>query len=190
MMLFPEMTDGKKSHDPGGKIRIPLKPGVIGSALFGGKANEYRYWLNRSWDSSKPVALFVLMNPSTADPAFDDSTVAKCCRFAQKWGYGGIVVANTFAYRCTDQGRLVEVSDPIGPANDKHIIEMAKQAAIVIFAYGMPKHKKLRSRGLDLARLLIEKANVKPYVLRLGKDGTPWHPLYLKETLRPVLWKL
>jgi hypothetical protein len=67
---------------------------------------------------------------------------------------------------------------------------MAKQAAIVIFAYGMPRHKKLRSRGLDLARLLIEKANVKPYVLRLGKDGTPWHPLYLKETLRPVLWKL
>jgi hypothetical protein len=42
---------------------------------------------------------------------------------------------------------------------------MAKQAAIVIFAYGMPKHKKLRSRGLDLARLLVEKANVKPYVL-------------------------
>jgi hypothetical protein len=40
------------------------------------------------------------------------------------------VVSNTFAYRCTDQGLLVEVSDPIGPANDKHIIEMAKQAAV------------------------------------------------------------
>jgi hypothetical protein len=114
-MLFPEMTEGKKSHDPGGKVRIPLKPGVTGSAVFGGKANEYRYRLNRSWNSSKPVALFVLMNPSTADPAFDDSTVAKCRRFAQKWGYGGIVVANTFAYRCTDKADWSRFRIPSDP---------------------------------------------------------------------------
>jgi hypothetical protein len=191
MMLFPDMAKPKPAHDPGGKVRIPLKRGVTGSAVFGGKANEYRYRLNRSWDCSKPVALFVLMNPSTADPAFDDSTVAKCCRFAQAWGiYGGIVVTNTFAYRCTDQKRLLEISDPIGPDNDRHIIEMAKQAAVVVFAYGKPKHKQLRSRGADLARLLIAKANVKPHILSLGKDGTPKHPLYLKETLKPVVWQL
>ncbi len=178
-------------HDPGGKVRIPLKPGVTGSAVFGGKADEYRYRLDRLWNSGKPVALFVLMNPSTADPAFDDSTVAKCCRFAQAWGiYGGIVVANTFAYRCTDQKRLLEIPDPIGPDNDKHILEMAKNAAIVIFAYGKP-HKKMRSRGPALAKMLIEKANIQPHFLRLLKDGmTPEHPLYLPETLKPVVWNL
>jgi hypothetical protein len=67
-MLFPEMTEGKKTHDPGGKIRIPLKPGVTGSAVFGGKANEYRYWLNRSWDSSKLVALFGSDEPKHRRP--------------------------------------------------------------------------------------------------------------------------
>jgi hypothetical protein len=132
---------------------------------------------------------FVLMNPSEATPDIDDPTVAKCCRFAMAWEYGGIVVANTFAFRCTDQKRLLEIPDPIGPDNDKHIIEMAKKTGIVVFAYGEP-HKSLRSRGPALAKLLVERAHVTPYVLSLGKKGTPKHPLYLKETLKPVLWQL
>ena len=151
---------------------------------------KYRYRLSRTWDARKPFALFVLMNPSTADPICDDPTVAKCCKFAKAWGYGGIVVANTFAYRCTDQRGLIKVDDPVGPENDRHIIQMAKDAAIVIFAYGKPKHKELRSRGPGIARLVIEKAKVTPHVLSLGSDGTPKHPLYLKETLKPVVWNL
>ena len=136
-------------HDPGGKVKLPLKDGVMGTAVFGGSNKKYRYRLSRTWDKNKPVALFVLMNPSTADARkWDDPTVAKCQRFAEAWGgYGGVLVANTFAYRCTDQKRLTEITHPIGPDNDKHIIEMAKKAAIVIFAYGKPKYKKLRSRG-------------------------------------------
>jgi hypothetical protein len=65
---------------------------------------------------------------------------------------------------------------------------MAKKAAIVVFAYGKPRHKQLRSRGVALARILIEKAGITPHILRLGKDGTPCHPLYLPETLKPVRW--
>ena len=178
-----------KTHDPGGKTRIPLKAGVNGTATFGGEKDEYRYRLTRTWDTAKPYVLFVLMNPSTADPNSDDPTVAKCCRFAKSWGYGGIVVANTFAYRCTDQKRLTETGDPIGPDNDKHIIELAKESAIVVFAYGKPGQKSLRSRGPALAKLIIDKTGVKPHVLSLTKDGTPKHPLYLKETLKPVVWK-
>jgi hypothetical protein len=178
------------AHDPGGKIRRALKNGVTGVAEFGGKSEEYRYRLGRTWEATKPHALFVLMNPSTADPFNDDPTVAKCCKFARSWGYGGIHVANTFAYRTTDQRRLVEVADPIGPDNDAHIIAMAKAATVVIFAYGKPKHKQLQSRGLTLLRLVLEKARVKPHILRLGKDGTPCHPLYLPQALKPVVWKV
>jgi hypothetical protein len=134
--------------------------------------------------------MFIMMSPSTADLKVNDPSVAKCERFARTWGYGGIYIGNTFAYRATDQNRLVKVADPIGPDNDAHIIEMAKAAAVVIFAYGKPKHTQLRSRGLTLARLLLGKANVKPHVLKLSKDGTPCHPLYLLKTLSPVEWKL
>jgi hypothetical protein len=181
----------KAAHDPGGKVKLALKAGITGTAEFGGKNEEYRYRLTRTWDDARPYALFVLMNPSEATPDINDPTVAKCCRFAAAWGYGGIFVANTFAYRCTDQKRLLETPDPIGPDNDRHIIEMAKKAAVVVFAYGKPKHKQLRSRGTDLARLLIAKAKVQPHFLRLLKDGmTPEHPLYLPEILKPVVWPL
>jgi hypothetical protein len=82
------------------------------------------------------------------------------------------------------------LQDPVGPENDAHLIEMAKTAAIVIFAYGQPCHATLRTRGLALARLLMKEAGVTPHTLRLAKNGTPWHPLYLPETLKPVVWKL
>jgi hypothetical protein len=101
--------------------------------------------------------------------------------------YGSITVANTFAYRCTDKKRLVEVSDPVGPDNNAHILQMAREAAVVIFAYGKPHHRHLRSRGREVAEMLI-KNGVKPHVLKLSNDGTPCHPLYLRKTLKPVVW--
>ena len=80
-----------------------------------------------------------------------------------------MVAANTFAYRCTDQKRLTETLDPIGPDNDKHIMDMAKKAGIVVFAYGKPRHRQLRSRGAVLARILIEKAGITPQGARTAR---------------------
>src|ERR1022692_4162259 len=91
------MPKKSRAHDPGGKVKLGLKDGVAGTAQFGGKNDEYRYRLARTWKADKPYVLFVLMNPSTADPNSDDPTIAKCCRFAKAWGFGGIVAANTLA---------------------------------------------------------------------------------------------
>lgn len=177
----------KLSHNPGGKICIRLPGHVTGTALFGGRSNQYRYRLSRNW-GTQPRVMFVMMNPSTADPLVDDPTVAKCRRLAVKWGYGSMNVGNTFAYRATDQGRLTEVKDPIGPDNDQHLLAMAADSAKVIFAYGQPKHRRLQDRGLAVVKLLSRHASIRPYVLRLSKNGTPCHPLYLPETLRPMVW--
>ena len=188
--LFNETQMTRKKHEPGGKVRLALKHDVKSSAVFGGPSDCYRYRLTRTWDKDKPHVMWVMMNPSTADPLADDPTVAKCGRFARAWQYGGIFVGNTFAYRATDQKRLIKVPDPVGPENDAHLIEMAKEAAIVVCAYGQPCHATLRPRGLALARLLMKEAGVTPHTLRLAKNGTPWHPLYLPETLKPFIWKL
>jgi hypothetical protein len=173
-------------HDPGGKVTIALPGHVHGTALFGGASNEYRYRLTRTW-GTQPHVLFIMMNPSTANPTADDPTVAKCRRLAVKWGYGGIHVGNTFAYRATDQNRLAQVADPVGPDNDAHLLDMAAQSALLIFAYGQPKHRRLKERGLAVARLLVSRYRL--HVLRLSKNGTPCHPLYLPESLKPVLWE-
>lgn len=179
-----------QKHDPGGKVRLAINPGVKCSPpVFGGPGDCYRYRLDRTWDETKPHALFIMMNPSIADGTWDDRSVRKCERFARAWDYGGIYVGNTFAYRATDKKRLMAAPDPVGPENDKHLIAMAKLARIVIFAYGQPGHRSLQDRGKLLAKILISKG-VKPYVLKLSRDGTPRHPLYLRKTLKPVEWKL
>jgi hypothetical protein len=177
-------------HDPGGKVRLALRVGVKGKAIFGGPGDCYRYRLSRTWDEQKPHAMFVMMNPSTADPLVDDPTVAKCGRFARAWGYGGIYVGNTFAYRATDKKHLRLVADPIGPDNDKHLVAMAKASHIVVFAYGQPGHRSLAPRGQMVASLLMKKAGITPHILKLSKGGIPTHPLYLLESLEPVAWPL
>lgn len=173
-------------HDPGGKVRHKLAADIETTALFGGPANEFRYRLSRQWGDG-PAVLFIMMNPSTADLTVDDPTVAKCGRFARRWGYAGLMVGNTFAYRATEQGRLAEVPDPVGPDNDRHLLAMAQEAALTVFAYGTPKHKALRSRGPDVARM-IRATGREAYVLKLSMDGIPYHPLYLSESLLPVVW--
>jgi Protein of unknown function (DUF1643) len=81
-------------------------------------------------------------------------------------------------------------ADPIGPDNDKHLVAMAKASHIVVFAYGQPGHRTLGPRGQLVARLLMEKAGITPHILKLSKGGIPTHPLYLLESLEPVVWPL
>ncbi len=179
-----------EKHDPGGKVRLAAPPDAKSFAVFGGPNKCYRYQLRRTWDKTKPHIMFIMMNPSRADVTEDDRTVAKCYRFAKTWGvYGGIYVGNTFAYRATDKKHLRVIPDPVGPKNDEHLIAMTKLAEKVIFAYGQPGHRSLQDRGQRVAKMLIG-TGVKPYVLKLSKDRTPCHPLYLRKTCEPVPWKL
>ncbi|WP_035357836.1 DUF1643 domain-containing protein [Edaphobacter aggregans] len=177
----------KAKHDVGGKRMLPVPIWVRSSAVFGGQNHEYRYVLIREWDTSLPSVMFIMMNPSTADPSYDDPTVAKCRRYGENWGYGTLLVGNTFSYRATDQSRLMTVSDPVGPDNDAHLLEMASRASLVVFAYGKP-HRSLQSRGPAVARLLSDGGKRPLYTLKLCGDGTPMHPLYLRGDLKPRLW--
>lgn len=182
------MNDNRriKMHDPGGKVRLALSNDVVSWAEFGGDNHEFRYALRRVWDASRGSVLFVMMNPSTADPYVDDPTVAKCQRYARAWGYGTMWVGNTFAYRATDQRELLRVADPVGPENNTWLLKMAQQSEMIVLAYGKP-HKNLCQRGQEVVSLL-RRAGHALHALKLCNDGTPSHPLYLKGTLRPSLF--
>ena len=49
----------------------------------------YRYDLTRVWDRQRPLCLFLMLNPSTADAERSDPTVTRCLNYAHAWGYGG-----------------------------------------------------------------------------------------------------
>jgi hypothetical protein len=182
--LFPDTIP---SHDPGGKSRIPFPPDFDVRVIWGGATREYRYALELIWDTKLPLVLFIMMNPSTANERYADSTVNRCISWAKANGYGGVLVGNTFGYRVTDKRRLLEIKDPIGPENDACVIAMAERAQLVVFAYGQP-HRKLRGRGPELARKVCAAIGRLVHVLRLAKNGIPWHPLYLRCDTKPLVW--
>jgi len=179
------MPDRPSPHHVGSAAALRLQDDVVSTATYDGPGDCYRYRLHRVWDPSKPTVMWLMMNPSVATEYGDDRTVAKCQRYARSWGYGAMFVGNSFAYRCTDQKRLLEVPDPNGPGNDDALLAMAKEADKVILAYGSPTHPSLRDRGNEVA-LRLHEAGIALYVMRLSKRGRPEHPLYLPGTLEPT----
>ena len=139
----------------------------------------YRYRLEREWDPSKPKLLFIMLNPSTADAIHDDPTIRRITRFANDWGYGGVLVGNLFAFRSTKPAALKTAADPIGPENMAHIRTMVAECEMVVYAYG-----NNQSEPMWLKELVLE-----PYFIKLSKKGTPCHPLYLKADLTPVRFR-
>ena len=180
------MHDLFEGHHVGDSRPLKLGGDVVSSATYGGADRCYRYTLRRVWDPSGPVMMWLMMNPSVATEDGDDRTVAKCQRYARAWGYGGMLVGNTFAYRCTDQKRLLETPDPVGPENDAALLAMAGEAGLIVAAYGSPHDRELRARGPEVLRLL-QQHGFAVHALRLSNAGRPCHPLYLPSTLTPEL---
>jgi hypothetical protein len=131
------------------------------------------------WDDDLPRMLFVALNPSTADATNDDPTIRRCIGFARSWGFGGVIVANLFAYRSTDPAGLRRVADPIGPRNDWWLSKLSGESELTIAAWGI--HGSLLER--DQA-VLPKLKNV--HHLGLTRHGNPRHPLYLPKHARPI----
>lgn len=146
---------------------------------------RYRYRLGRRWGDAPP-AVFVMLNPSTADADNDDPTIRRCMGFARSWGAGGIVVVNLFARRATDPDVLVAAHRDGrcgGDAeNDSHILRAIDGASMVIAAWGAKGSLGQRDR---MVIELVRSAGVSLSCLRVTKGGYPEHPLYLPGSLTP-----
>lgn len=137
---------------------------------------KYRYSLWRLWEPSKLFAVFVMLNPSTADEVKNDPTVERCERRARALGFGGLTVVNIFALRSTDPKALYKAADPVGERNDAEIRNACVAAGMVVCAWG--NHGGLYGRGRFVLDLLAED-RVKPYHLGITGQGQPRHPLYV-----------
>lgn len=148
---------------------------------------HWRYLLWRRWDAHKPVANFLMLNPSTADEFKLDPTCARARDYAERWGYGSLIVTNVFGWRATDPAAMKAVEDPVGKGNDRAIVEAAKQSALVVCAWG--NHAAHRERSKEVVQLL-RKAGVVPHALRINSGGEPAHPLYLPGNLCATPWRV
>jgi len=154
---------------------------TISSAEFS-PDRVHRYELWRTWDKSKGIAMFIGLNPSTADEIKNDPTVTRCINYAKKWGYGGMIMSNIFAYRATDPKIMKGATDPVGPDNDEWLVKSSKEASLIVAAWG--NHGEFMERGTAVMNLFD---GTELHCLSLNKTGHPKHPLYCSSSLKPTL---
>jgi len=141
------------------------------------ECGQYRYKLTRTWGEEKS-AVFVMLNPSTADASEDDATIRRCIGFAKKWHCGGLIVVNLFAYRATKPTELLSASDPQGPDNFVHVFNAAQGAQFIVCAWGA--HSNLNGQDKKIIACMRRATNMAHLVcLGTTKYGHPKHPLYL-----------
>ncbi|WP_295532121.1 DUF1643 domain-containing protein [uncultured Thioclava sp.] len=168
--------------------REHIKGDAPSVALYS-ECEAYRYALTRVWDASKPRALFVMLNPSTATERQNDPTVERCERRARALGFGAFRVTNIFAWRATDPKVMRAQTDPVGPDNDTMIRDSVAWASgpddRIICAWGA--HGAHLDRGASVERLLRATGR-DLHQLGLTKSGAPKHPLYIAYDRQPALW--
>ena len=161
------------------------------------KCEKYRYKLTRTWDEDKGKVLFIMLNPSTANHIENDLTTIRCINFAEKWGYGGIMIGNIYPFRAKrpkdlrkwiKQDRDDNYKTGLGITfarneNKNHVKEMAEQADIIVCAWGCNYKDGIPEYVEELGDL---------HYLELCDDGiTPKHPLgNLSNDLKPRRYKL
>ena len=142
---------------------------------------RYRYRLWRCWLPGAATAVWVMLNPSTADDVRDDPTIRRCIALARAWGFGGMEVVNLFGLRATRPVDLRAARDPVGPANDEALVGAARRGDAVFAAWGI--HGVPRA---EAARALLRDCAV--WCLGVTRGGQPRHPLYVPAAVRPLRW--
>ena len=145
-------------------------------------SGKFRYELRHVWDESKPLVLFICFNPSDDNKA--GKTSKKCINYARSWGFGGVLMANLYAYISTEpimvvQDMDLDVYDPIGPDNDSNILRLCDEASLVVCAWGRP----VPTSWFLGRRRHVESMLKKAYCLKKISSGQPGHPLYKKTSI-------
>lgn len=149
---------------------------------------QHRYGLGREWDSLLPSKTLVVigLNPSTATEKEDDPTVTRCIHFAKRWECNRFIMLNIFAFRATDPKDMKAAKDPIGPLNDKILLQETGDVDMVVCAWG--NHGAFMGRG-DAVRLMLHEQYRPLHHFGLTQTGHPKHPLYLPATAQPIWWR-
>jgi len=146
------------------------------------RCRQYRYALWRTWNNTQKQVLFICLNPSTADDKNDDPTLIRCINYAKFWGYGGVCIANLFAFKATKPADLLASDSPIGSRNNHWLKKLANQSDLCVAAWG--NHGRYLNRSAKVQELI---PNL--HYLKITKLGEPAHPLYLKALLTPQQWQ-
>jgi hypothetical protein len=165
----------------------------LAGALFS-EDRTRRRWLGRRIERpavGSPFAtdadrlLIIGCNPSNADEQDNDPTITKELKFAARWGFGHLDKMNIFDVVSPHPTDLYGELEPVSPQNEQLLLEVAARCSMVLCAWG--KHGKHLVRGARTRRVLLEAGHTL-WALKINKDGSPQHPLYIPDATDPFEW--
>jgi hypothetical protein len=179
-------------NTPAAEIDAWIASGARGWAKFDveppGRAT-FRHALGRRVrDDGNSVAVWGMLNPSSAGADKNDPTVTRVVDFTRRMGKSIALVVNTSDYIATKSDDLVDTGAPISPVWAQYVAECSRRADIFICGWG--------SKGVDVpdrvtAFLRIVRANFTGplHCIRMTTvSKQPEHPLMLPATLTPVVY--
>jgi hypothetical protein len=147
---------------------------------------RYRYLLKHSCSPlfAPKFCTWIGTNPSFAWEHGLDPTLRRVRAFSLSWGYTGFLMTNVFAFVSRDPRGLYAVEDPLGPENDRFILEAIQETEVVIAAWGVIG--RYQNRCEAVWKMIAE---FKPLCLKRTKKGLPSHPLYVPRETQPVRYQ-
>lgn len=162
---------------------------ILSKSAVLSKDGVYRFVLHRQWKPGDKRAVFVMLNPSTADARDDDPTIRRCIDYAQQWGMDGLTVVNLFPLRATDPKQIPKHrEEPEALKTNLGYLESEcywNRPEVVVCAWGEDGGIAQRDK---LVLKTLNALGVNLTLLKRNEDGTPSHPLYLRKTLTPIAW--
>lgn len=162
----------------------------------------YRYRLDRFlFDSLAETpedaigrrAVFVMLNPSTADADTDDPTVRRCMDFARRIDCDTLTVVNLFAWRATDPKELLDRHrkgyEIVGKDTDEYIRQATESASEIVVAWGatIEKFGKFGRKRVNQVLDILTWHGGPVWCFGATKALHPRHPLYLaKDTAQEI----
>lgn len=146
------------------------------------ECGKYRYVLWRIWNEQLPKSMCIGLNPSTANSVDDDPTISNLTRILKSCGYGGLYITNLFALISSNPEDLRQCPDPVKD-NDAWLNRVYNICGEeIIFCWGAFPMAEYRAKQV---------VRQYPMAMCFGKNkgGSPKHPLYLKNDVKPQFYK-
>ncbi len=170
--------------------------GKLASSAKFSEDRRYRYWLVREWNTTRGTLAIIGLNPSTADEEKNDPTVSRCILWADRLGFGRLLMLNMYAWRATHpedlwrahrEGIDIVTAPNMSFALHRYCQEFEVSQTIAAWGKGIPIDLH-RQRQSFFKRAADRAGQWHLDCFRKNLDGSPAHPLYLPYSLTPIPW--
>ena len=121
------------------------------------KDKKHRYSLKKIWDSEKPIATVIMLNPrEKTDALYQDKSIILFMNYCIDNNFGGMYVINLFSIRCDSEIELKKISYDMrfDELTDKYLKKALEESAKVYIGWGTNNN---RLRRINQVKKVIEK---------------------------------